>query len=191
VTATPTTAPADPVFTRARARVRQCSRAGLYTAPAVDAAARLLVAMEAAGDAHGITRDAWSGVTDLPGACLDVTADKFRGVDHVHQVATEQGYPNAASLAIHLVDVLERELVDVRAVPGVHRPGPYGVTFSTCGRMRRSIKCGADGWHYDCDGPGRIEHVYAPHTEEGARAVAELIAGLVAGTTIDPLARRL
>lgn len=180
--------PTDPHYARSLARVRRVSRAGLYTEPALTAAARLLVDLERTGEQHGITPDDFSAVTDLPGACLDVTAGAMSGVDQVHQLATEQGYPSPAALAAHLVDVLHARLADELDVLSVHRPGTYSLTF-TCGRYRRGVRAGADGWHYDTDGPGRVDHVYAPYTEEGARAVADVMAEIVTGTRPDPLAK--
>ncbi len=174
---------------RARADINRVSRAGLYSRPTIDAAAELLVDLVLAGERHGVERDAWSLTTDLPGACLDVAAAAVRGVDRVHRSAIEQGYPSPAALAVHLVDVVHHHLADELGALGVHRPGPYSITFSTCGRRRRSVKCTADGWDYDTDGPGRIVSIYAPCTDEGAIAVADLIAGLITGTTTDPLGR--
>lgn len=190
---TPEVVPAeDPRLTSARARVLRAAaaRAGICTPPAVEAAAALLVDLLVAGEQHGVTGDAWSAVTDLGGACIDVTVDLFRGVDHVQQQAAAQGWGSAADCARHLVDVLHGHLVDVRGVENTHRPGSYGVTFSTCGRVRRSVQCGADGWHYSLDGPGPVHSIYAPYTEQGAIAVADVIAELVAGTIPDPMTRR-
>lgn len=180
-------APTDPM-PRALTRVRHVSRAGLYTAPMQAAAARLLVDMEATGARHGITPDAWSLAADLPGACVDVMADHYRGEDQVQAELVRQGYQTAAALAVHLVDLLHERLAGELGVTSTHRPGTYSVTFSVArGRFRRGVRAGSDGWHYDTDGPGPVSFIYAPFTPEGAAAVADVVAEIVAGTRPDPL----
>lgn len=181
----------DPQLTAARAAVRReaQARAGVYTTPAIEAAAALLVDLHTAGARHGITPEEWGWVTNLAGACIDVTADQLHGEKHVqHQVAAA-GADSAAGYAVHLVDLLHAHLTDVRGVENTHRPGPYGITFTTCGRKRRTVQCAADGWHYMVEGGGPVASVFAPYDEQGAIAVADVVADLVAGVLPDPLVR--
>ncbi|MGH4018118.1 MAG: hypothetical protein ACRDT0_02515 [Pseudonocardiaceae bacterium] len=150
---------------------------GLYTEPALAAAAALLADLYAAGARHGVAPTRWGGVTHLPQACVMVTGYRDT-VPHTGQAA--------AVLLERLVEQLRGRGIDT-ARHALRVPVPV-VAPGELRRLAVTITLDA-GWClvWDVEGSSAVATVVAPHDAAGAAAVAEAVLAVARGQRPNPL----
>lgn len=157
----------------------------LYTTAALDAAAALLADVYGAASRHGVRKDAWPRVADLPDACLSVMgaqiADRRARLDQAGAVAL------LAQTAFDLRGrgIAGRHVGDSHTmlVPHTAPMAALGVPDGA-GLVLTLTK--ADGWYLTPQGGGIAVRIIAPFDLPGATHVAALLAGLTTGHTARP-----
>lgn len=162
---------------------------GVYTEPALDAAAGVLADVHAAGARHGIDPTVWAHTGNMPMACLLAVTSGYRSsipqtsdeavalLDEVAEALAGCGVPASR-------DVLRVMLPDIPG--GSPTSGPAGARV-----VAVTITIDA-GWALVAvrDGLSPVVSVAAPHDVAGAQAVARTALAIAAGDAPDPFRRR-